>query len=160
MRLAFLHKVLIAAAAAFAGVVGMEILFGMHNPPGLDVASTTRPVPRQARSIEEPPAFRLRPRNSFRAFVERPLFESSRQSVPETITEEESTVEIVNVRLLGIVMTASESIAILRAEGSVNPVRARVGDSVAGWRVARITEDSVLLRNSDSEKRVSLPYGG
>ena len=80
MRLSFVQEVLLAAAAVLALLLLVEVWFVMPDPllTGRPVTATS--LPSTTPSIEALPIFALPPRDSMRAFVERPLFERTRQA--------------------------------------------------------------------------------
>ena len=80
MRLSFVQEVLLAAAAVLALVLLVEVWLVMPDPSltGTPVGATS--LPSTAPSMEALPIFTLPPRDSMRAFVERPLFERMRRA--------------------------------------------------------------------------------
>jgi hypothetical protein len=160
MRLSFVQEVLLAAAAGLALLLLVEAWFVLPEP---SLAGTWTPVEASqstAPSAEEVAIFALPPRDSLRAFVERPLFEKTRRSTVQAYAPKENAVEIADVALIGIVITSDERIAIMRARSGDHPVRVRAGDAIGDWRIVDITQNSVLLRNNETVQWVSLPGGG
>jgi hypothetical protein len=154
MRLPFFQEVLLATAAGLAVLLMVEVSLLMPDSSADDsrVVAQSLLEPLDA-SGEEHSGFALPPRKSLRAFVDRPLFDRSRQGAAGASAKGESD-ESVDITLVGTVIAPTETIAILQAEGA-KPVRARVGDSVGPWRVLQITQDGVLLSNNQSDLWVS-----
>ena len=159
MRLSFVQEVLLAVAAGLGLLLLVEVWLVMPESllPEQPTAAETASPP-VAPSVEELKNFSLPPRESVRAFVERPLFEKTRRTAGEASAPKENAVEIADVTLIGVVIASDERIAILRTrEGAV---RVRTGDAVGDWRVVEITQNSVLLRNDGMVQWVSLRGGG
>jgi len=161
MRLSFVQEVLLAVAAGLGLLLLVEVWLVMPESllPEQPTAAETASPP-VAPSVEELKNFSLPPRESVRAFVERPLFEKTRRTAGEASAPKENAVEIADVALIAIVITSGERIAILRAQSGAHPVRVRTGDAVGDWRVVEITQNSVLLRNDGMVQWVSLRGGG
>ena len=157
MRLSFVQEVLLAAAAVLALLLLVEVWLVMPDPSLAGGPAVVETPPSPAPSVEAVPVFALPPRDSLRAFVERPLFERTRRAAGEAYAPKENGVEIADVTLVGIVITSDDRIAILRAQSGARPVRVRTGDAVGDWRVVDITQNSVLLRNNESVQWLSLP---
>ena len=161
MRLSFVQEVLLAAAAGLALLLLVEVWLVMPDP-SLErrPAAVAPPSPSTALSLEALPSFALPPRESLRAFVERPLFERTRRAAGEAYAPKENAAGSADVALIGIVFTLEERIAILRVESGAAPVRLRKGDAVGDWHIADITQNNVLLRNNESVRWLSVSGGG
>jgi hypothetical protein len=160
MRLSFVQEVFLAAAAGLALLLLVEVWLVMPEPSLAGRPTPVETPPSTAPSVEELAIFALPPRDSLRAFVERPLFEKTRRTAVEAHAPKENAVEIADVALIAIVITSGERIAILRAQSGAHPVRVRTGDAVGDWRIVDITQNSVLLRNNESVQWISLRGGG
>jgi hypothetical protein len=155
MRLTFLQEVLLATAAGLAVLLMVEV--SLLTPDSTVAASRAAVVSllhAPAAVDEESLGFALPPRKTLHAFVERPLFEKSRRAQGLSAAMEHPSDGLADITLIGTVIAMTETIAILQADGS-RPIRARVGDSVGGWRVRQIRQDGVLLSNNQSELWVS-----
>jgi hypothetical protein len=152
MRLSFIQEVLLATAAGLAVLLMVELSLLPPDSSASDSRVSTESLlqPLDA-TDEEQLGFALPPRKSLHAFVERPLFERSRQGSAATRDQPN---QIVDITLVGTVIATAETVAILQADGA-KPVRARVGDTVGRWRVQQIRQDGVLLSNGQSELWVS-----
>jgi hypothetical protein len=155
-KLSFLQEVLLATAAGLSLLTIVQVWLVL--PPSGPTARAAATVSTQSHAGNEQLGFALPPRNSLRAFVERPLFETSRRSA-EAYAPAETAVQA-DVALIGVIIAPYENIAILRQHSSTEPVRARIGDAIGAWTVAQITQTSVLLRNNDAVQWVSLREGG
>jgi hypothetical protein len=108
------------------------------------------------------PLFALADRETLTETVTRPLFTPNRQppgAAPAASPVETSPAARPNASryaLSAIIIVDNERIALLTdtATGSLN--RVREGETVAGWRVESIQEDSAVLRNGDTRAELSL----
>ncbi|MDE2583164.1 MAG: hypothetical protein KGL52_16125 [Rhodospirillales bacterium] len=89
------------------------------------------------------------------SFTDRPLFWASRRPPRRVAAAASGTVGLV---LSGVIISPSEKYAILARTDGKPPLRARVGQEAAGWRMAAISPDHVVLRNGD--RRLVLKLGG
>jgi hypothetical protein len=156
VKLSFLQEVLLGIAAGLSSLLIFQVWLVL--PPSSPSARAAAAAAAQSPAANEPLGFALPPRNSLRAFVERPLFEKSRRSAEAYAPAE--TAVLADVALIGVIIAPDENIAILRQHSSTEPVRARIGDAIGAWTVAQITQTSVLLRNDDAVQWVSLREGG
>lgn len=146
MRLSFFQEVLLATAAGLAVLLMVELSLLTPESFGAGRGTAAESVlPSLEPAAEEQLGFALPPRKSLSAFVERPLFERSRRAAGASAAD---------IMLVGTVIAASETVAILQADGG-KPVRARVGDVVGAWRVLQISQDGALVSNNESEQWLS-----
>jgi general secretion pathway protein N len=143
---------LVALAAAFWAVmeaVPIANEFTVPRSPSSD--ANAGPA-----SIE---SFQMRPLDSFPAFLDRPLFSPSRRpaeivlAVPET--EPVTVAPAPSIELTGLIITAQDSVGIIRLPGAGGVRRVVVGDTVEGWLVEEIAPGRLLLRRGDQRTTVS-----
>jgi hypothetical protein len=155
MRLTFFQEVLLATAAGLAVLLMLELSFLTPGSSIPDSRLAIEPLLKPSDAgDEEQLGFALPPRKTLHAFVDRPLFERSRRAQGASAAMQDQFSGIVDITLVGTVIAMTETIAILQA-GGANPIRARVGDTVGGWRVLQIRQDGVFLSNNQSEVWVS-----
>jgi hypothetical protein len=107
----------------------------------------------------------MRDLESFRNFVERPLFSPSRRPPPPVTPEPmveaaPPPAQMPKFELLGIVGPEGARLAILRKPGATEALRLSVGDKVEGWTVKLIEPDRVLLATADRQVEVAFPEFG
>lgn len=97
---------------------------------------------------------------TLRATLERPLFDDDRR--PNVAEEAAASPEAVQaakaapVRLSAIVVASDGSrMALVKPEGQDEPQRVRLGETVAGWKVAEMSDEAVTLTAGD--QRVVVP---
>jgi hypothetical protein len=160
MRLSFVQEVLLAAAAGLALLLVVEVWLVIPEPASDGEPAVVGTLPPSTAPSIDAPSYALPPRDTLRAFVERPLFEKTRRSAVKAYVPKENAVEIADVTLIGIVIQSDERIAILRVQSGARPVQVRMGDAVGDWRIVDITQNSVLLRNNDAVQWLTLRGGG
>lgn len=81
--------------------------------------------------------------------LERPLFWPTRRPLPEAVAEEEQApaASIDGIRVAGVILRGPVQTALFQTGQGV--VRARVGETVSGWRVEALSASSVRLTSGD-----------
>jgi general secretion pathway protein N len=86
---------------------------------------------------------------------DRPLFSPSRRPPPPVLAAVAQVIQPVpeapppNIVLLGIVTDAGGAQAVLRTSDAATPIRARLGDEIAGWKVSQIEPRRLVLSIDD-----------
>ena len=91
-------------------------------------------------------------KDQLRDMVERPLLAPSRRRPPDaqaTGPSEAASNTQQSYDLLGILRNGDRAIALLRRASDGTSFRVEIGDTVGGWRVAKVETTSVLLERND-----------
>jgi hypothetical protein len=113
------------------------------------------PPPVESAAASPPPALApLPPLSRFAAVVERPLFTPSRRPLAAESVDLGSGGLDARYRLLGVTIAGDRGRALL-AEGG-RRFEIGVGDSLAGWTVARIEQSRVVLESPTGEAALTL----
>ncbi len=94
------------------------------------------------------------PLEHFRAIVERPLFSPTRRPPPSQAGEPDSGTR--QFQLKGVIVSARDQHALIVSQSTGKSYQVRTGDVVEGWRVERITGDSVAFTKGGVEALVPL----
>jgi hypothetical protein len=135
-------------------------------PVGTDSASAfvaqgsppviTSPVPR----------FTLADRETFSETLARPLFMADRQPPEGEALESPAPVQRAakpdakRYALSAIIIVDDERVALLTDTATGGLSRVKEGESIAGWQVAEIRQESAVLRNGDVREELSLRVFG
>lgn len=127
---------------------------------------TLAAAPAQAAPPAPPPApAPPPPLGDYHATLERPLFFADRRLPADggTVTDASPTVTAATgnasrLTLTAIVEEDGEHTALLGAPGLATSVRAREGDTVAGWRLDEITDDSVTVSADGRQETLPLRH--
>jgi general secretion pathway protein N len=90
-----------------------------------------------------------------RVVLARPLFAPNRKPSGEALTA-----GVGLPRLAGIIASPDAAVAIFQPAGSVRPVTARSGDSIAGWEVTAVAIDAVSLRKANDRVTLRPSFAG
>lgn len=149
--LAFLLAVLVATTA-------LELRHGVGDEPraGAAAPAGSPPAPVTAPTFTLPGIERLAETTA------RPLFIPGRR-MPEESDEPAAEMtaplrapEIRSLALSAIVIVEDRRVALLNDVATGDLSRAREGDSVSGWRVLEIRDDSVVIENDSSRQELPL----
>ncbi|HEY0301683.1 MAG TPA: hypothetical protein VGC36_10135, partial [Rhizomicrobium sp.] len=112
--------------------------------------SATRPAAALRAAVYTPPPVEL-----FADIDARPLFSAKRRPLadPQAGAAAAATSDFV---LVGVIMGGERAVALLRSKSTSTTMSAGVGDTVNGWRVARIDATTVTLRGGAGEFIVPL----
>ena len=143
---------LFAVALGLAGVVVYQLaapIAPIDDPPAQPPATHAAPAA-PARFVPPPAA-------QFAVIDERPLFDPNRQPVSEP-DPVDATVQAAppDLSLVGIAIGGGSSIALVKPASATAAVSVMLGQSIAGWQVARIAPDSVVLRSGGREFTVRM----
>jgi len=137
-------------------------------------ANPSNPV-EPAEAVEadaQPASLTLAPIDSYRGFVDRPLFFPFREKFipadPEPEVEASADAAVATPASLvsdastmvleGIVLNDTDRVALVRLVDSGTYQRVRAGDEIAGWRIREIQPYSVLLESPDGSQELRLDY--
>lgn len=153
-RRSILPSLLAGAGLVMACIVNAEV---RARPVIEDVASS--PV-KAAAVLNASPARRqdMPEKGRFASIVQRPLFSPTRRPNSEEAAAS-PVAPILNVTLNGIVISSGEPFALIKASTVESLTRLMEGDQIAGWTVARIEPDRVVVRQGNIEQEVLLDFG-
>lgn len=154
---------------AMAGAIGLMLEGGAGhrvNPP-----SIAEPV-EAVEADTKPASLTLAPIDSYRGFVDRPLFFPFREpfipadpepaieiSADAAVATPASLVSDASTMVLeGIVLSETDRVALVRMVDSGTYQRVRAGDEIAGWRIREIEPYSILLESTDGSQELRLDY--
>ena len=118
--------------------------------------------PLQAKAAESTPAPQAQSwpamptKSRFAEIVDRPLFSSSRRA--EIAGMPVAATQSMGYSLLGVVISMGDPIALLKPDAGGEPLRARQGDDISGWRVARIESDRVVILHDQVEQELHMDF--
>jgi hypothetical protein len=130
-----------------------------------DAARPQEPPPPDSEDIPSPVLPRseeltLPPLDSYDLVGERPLFvEGRRPPAEEPEEEEEPVVEETpppELTLMGVYMTPEGATALVRNEETKEVLRRRTGEDIAGWQVASIEADRLVVSQGENEEVLPL----
>jgi len=103
-------------------------------------------------------------RSAYRIITDRPLFYADRQPVAAT-TDEPTVAEpeeprARNYQLLGVVIDGESRSALLSFPGGATPELIAEGESIDGWRLTQIRDDTAILERGSSQQQLALVRTG
>jgi hypothetical protein len=98
----------------------------------------------------------MREKNTFSSIVERSLFSPSRRPHREQMPT--ASAPSPDFSLFGVVITAGEAVALVKAGACSDPMRVKQGEEVSGWTVARVEPDRILVRRDVIEQELLLDF--
>lgn len=134
--------------------VSASIAIGVRIVALLAVAWGTTPALAQS-SEEAPPA--LPPLEALSETVERPLFRPDRRPPTiEEVEEAEPNAESGIFSLIGIIVSPTERIALVKVRGSQNVLQLSEGQQANGWTVLQIHPGEVVFESNDQTETIEL----
>ncbi|MEO3430517.1 hypothetical protein AAFN88_16785 [Pelagibius sp. CAU 1746] len=114
-----------------------------------------------------PPSFRMPPKNTYAQLATRPPFSELRRPprakpAPKPVAQQQApaplpkTVAEPQVTLVGIVISAEKSIAMVRKPGAEELLRLAKGAELEGWRVESVLPDRLLLSHGEKVLELEL----
>jgi len=147
------HQIGVGSAVALAAWLVYELTAAPRLPEAPAAASDAAAIALPSLEIAPPDLATLR------ATLERPLFDDDRRpDLPDgsAASEVDAGGKAAPVRLSAIVVASDGGrMALVKPEGQDEPQRVRVGEAVAGWKVAEISDEAVTLTAGD--QRVVVP---
>ena len=141
----FVTYLLIAGCLVFGAVVLLEL-----QPAASDTAASNE-VSRQpdtTSTVHRQPSTRLD--ELLAVALARPLFSSTRRP-PQTAATDNTSSDLADMRLTGIVTEPDHHVAIFAVNGA-KPLRVSEGEAVSGWRIESITPHEVSLSGPGGTK--------
>ena len=141
----FVTYLLIAGCLVFGAVVLLEL-----QPAASDTAASNE-VSRQpdtTSTAHRQPSTRLD--ELLAVALARPLFSSTRRP-PQTAATDNTSSDLADMRLTGIVTEPDHRVAIFAVNGA-KPLRVSEGEAVSGWRIESITPHEVSLSGPGGTK--------
>lgn len=147
-----LTPLLAAATVVLAAVCG-AMVFGVGRGVRWDDAVPPEPLP-AARAVEMPPPS---PLARFAEVWQRPLFMADRKPVAVADTDDSSS-NIGDLELTGIIMTPGLRMALLRDRGKDSTVRVKEGSTLADghWTLASLNPRSAVFDNGGEHRELTL----
>ena len=141
----FVTYLLIAGCLVFGAVVLLEL-----QPAASDTAASNE-VSRQpdtTSTVHRQPSTRLD--ELLAVALARPLFSSTRRP-PQTAATDNTSSDLADMRLTGIVTEPDHHVAIFAVNGA-KPLKVSEGEAVSGWRIESITPHEVSLSGPGGTK--------
>ncbi|WP_321341225.1 hypothetical protein [Breoghania sp.] len=162
--------VMAIALLALAGLLGLTLVERVSQPVDVSpIRADIRDTSAEDLLPADMPEWQGLDAASLTAIVEAPLFIEGRrmpddirdevreaEAAPEPQPAPSFPVEEPDVALRGVLITSSESKALLSTLGSGAENWVMAGDEVGDWKVAVIAGDHVILRHQDQERRLDL----
>ena len=112
------------------------------------------PVPAQSPERSLPA---LPPLEALSETVERPLFRPDRRPpTVEEVQEEEESVESGIFTLLGIIVSPTERLVLVKVRGSQDVLQLTEGQQANGWTVLQIRPEEVVFESNDKTETIEL----
>ncbi len=149
---------LLLSLAALSALVIAELRFAIGTSPGGQAVGQTG-APVEAAPM---PQFALVDRERLSETLTRPLFMPDRQPPADTPAaapvgaSREARPNANRYSLSAIIIVDDKRIALLTDTATGRLKRVREGESIAGWQVEEIHEDSAVLSNGDTREELSL----
>ncbi|RMD62074.1 MAG: hypothetical protein D6826_08300 [Alphaproteobacteria bacterium] len=106
----------------------------------------------------DPPVFEMPPARAFVQIVQRPIFSPTRRAAPQGEMTLEPAASSLDLRLVGIIISSSEQMALVAPRSSTNLVRLSQGDRFQGWTVELIEPHRVTFRRDNVAEQIELSY--
>jgi hypothetical protein len=151
-RLLLLNGVLLVASAMLVGYIAWELTRAPEP-----TTARTRPPGATAGAPSPAPAPPLAPVGTYGAIASRNLFSPTRsEAPPSAVSAAASAPPMPKPNLYGVVLRDNAPIAYLEDPVTKRVAGYRIGDSVAGGTVQRISADRVVLARPDGQIDVQL----
>ena len=150
------NGILTALLVAACAGLGWTVYRGFSAPPEAPGAASpaagddVAPLP-EAASFEMPPL------EAFSIVAERPLFSPTRRP-PEGEVAAAAPRQMLDLTLIGVVLTAEERLAIVTPAGQGNAVRLGVGDSIQGWTLVAVEPERATFERDGEEETLFLAF--
>jgi hypothetical protein len=150
---------LLLTTVALSTLVAVELHYGVgKGSAGRSPADATGTSPATAPG----PLFALADRDSFSETLSRPLFMPNRQPVGDAAAPAAAPAARAarpnanRYTLSAVIIIDDERIALVTDTATGGSSRVREGESLAGWQVKAIRDDSAVLSNGDTTEELSL----
>ncbi len=147
------------AAGGFLASAALFVVLSL--PPGVSAGiSGAAQVPDAVPSQKAPivSSYTMPAANNFLEIVARPLFASDRRPTAQQELTIETMSSELDIRLIGVIVSAGTPIAIVAPRGSKSFARLTLGDRFQGWTVAQIEPQRVTFRRDKAVERIELNY--
>ena len=155
----------LALLSVLAGTVGLYVAGPDPAPAaGSGIKADAATLPLETVQQPAPAAYVLPALQSFRVVTDRPVFSANRRPVMPKVagSSVETSPEPVSVPRLtvnGLVSSGGRAVAVVKLEGG-NPQIVAENDSVAGWKVAAVLADRVILARNGRTIDIALTRHG
>lgn len=154
--------IFVPVSLAAGGVLASAALFVVLSlPPGASPGiSGGAQAPGAVLNQEVPIAssYTMPAANNFLEIVARPLFTSNRKPTAQQELTIETMSSELDIRLIGVIVSAGIPIAIVAPRGSKSFARLTLGDRFQGWTVAQIEPQRVTFRRDKAVEWIELNY--
>ncbi|MFQ5773847.1 MAG: hypothetical protein ACE5GS_04965 [Kiloniellaceae bacterium] len=146
---------LLAAGLGIAWLLYEDIRAGPQPPPlEGDAGVQAPPLP----ELPSEAGFTMPPAKTFVEILRRPIFSPTRRPSPQGEVTLEAAGSELDLKLVGIIISSRERIAIVAPRNSSTFVRLSQGDRFQGWTVELIEPHRVTFRRDDVAEQIELSY--
>lgn len=145
--------------AACAGL-GWTVYRGFSAPPEVPTEAPDDAAPAAGDDVAPLPeaaAFEMPPLDDFSVIAERPLFSPTRRPA-EGDAPTAAPRQMLDLTLIGVVLTGEERIAIVTPAGQGKAVRLGVGDSIRGWTLVELEPERATFERDGEEETLFLAF--
>jgi hypothetical protein len=150
MRLAVPATLLCASLLLGGAIVAASVM------PVEPVTVEIPPAPRHIAPVAPPAPYAPPPEAMFADIDARPLFSMQRKPLADPALAGTAASTANDFSLAGVIMGGDKAIALLRIKSTSSTMSAVVGDTVNGWRIAKIDATAVTLRSATGDVTVPL----
>lgn len=152
----------LSASGVVASVVAAAVLYvGLSIGPSVPAIEDIQPAAEAPLAIDEDAqslAVRMPSAKEYVEIVRRPIFSPNRRPPQEGDIQLQTVAFELNLKLIGIIISSGEPIAIVSPGNSSSFVRLTEGDSYQGWVVDGIEPQRVTLRRDAAVEYLELAY--
>jgi hypothetical protein len=137
--------------------LAVAVRWQWRQPPATIEVAATAPAPTTPTPLAPAPDFTPPAFGEFAETLERPLFSPTRRPAPPS-SEPEPTLDTPtgDFILIGVVITPTESLALVQQKGAQAPIRIALGQMVNGWTLETVEADRVTFRFGENAQEVKL----
>lgn len=148
---------------AFAALAGFATMGAAFIPSPFRLLTYFEDVPEP--QIKAPPPLKmaaLLPKETFGEITARPIFNQGRRpdpasaSVDMTMADTETTADLSQFRIVGIVTDRDTQLALVQTPGGAT-TKIRAGDTLEGWRIEKIDVSGVTATDGIRSSRLVIP---
>lgn len=114
--------------------------------------------PDQVAASDAVAAFAMPPAKTFIEIVRRPIFSPTRRPAPRGEITIDAGASALDLKLVGIIISSGEQIALVAPRGSSTLVRLTRGERFQGWTLELIEPQRVTFRRDEETRRIELSY--
>ncbi len=145
---------LLGVCLALAAFVVVQVQMEAPGPASSGVGVGTPPLA----ALPAQPSYTMAPVEDFLAILERPLFSPTRRPPVEGVVTVVVPEPELRVTLVGVIISSTEQIAIVKLADGARFARLSLGDSFEGWILDLIEPSSITFSRGDAEEIIELTY--